>query len=398
VVLTGVIGMSLMTLHAAPLGILMKPLGDVFGWSRSQISAGLLILTVLQCLLVPLVGLLIPRFGVRRIVLVGALIYTAGLALLGLSGASIWTWYGGWAVLGVGIVGICPLIWTTAVVRAFTRRRGLALSLTLSGTGLANFLYPILVAYILQAFGWRAVFFSIAAMGAAGILPVLLLLMRTRPEFNREAPVSPVLGELPERARLSELVSDRQVWQILGAALMIGGSVGMFATHLLAMLQDRGVSPAMAAAYFAASGPSLAVGRLLAGVLLDWLPPRLTAALLFLIPAATCVALLNYDGSAVWGVAICILFGFGYGAETDVFAYLTARYVGPRKYPAAYGLVYGVFGLSYGMAALLGGAVFDQFGSYSNMLIALILGVAFAVMLVATLGSAPRPEESQAPA
>ncbi|MDB5576309.1 MAG: transporter [Bradyrhizobium sp.] len=389
VVLAGVIGMSLMNLHAVPLGMLMKPLSDTFGWSRGQISAGLLILTVIQCLLVPLVGLLIPRFGVRRIVLFGALIYTAGLASLALSGASIWSWYVGWVVMGVGIVGICPLIWTTAIVRAFTRRRGLALSLALSGTGLANLVYPVVIASILQAFGWRGVFLCIAVIGTVIILPVLLILMRARPEYDLEASTSREPGAQPERARISELTSDRRVWQILCAALMIGGSVGMFATHLQAMLQDRGVAPAMAAVYFAASGPSLAFGRLLAGMLLDWLPTRLIAALLFLIPAATCVALLNFDGSAAGGIAICIMFGFGYGAETDVFAYLTARYVGPRKYPLVYGLVYGVFGLSYGMAAMLGGAVFDRFGSYSNMLIALIIGVAFAVVLVVGLGAPP---------
>ena len=391
VVAAGITGMVMMSMHTGPIGVLMKPLGDEFGWSRSEISASLMIITIIQFLFAPLVGVLIPRFGIRPIALLGTILYSAGFAALGFCNANIWSWYLGWGLLGFGMTGICALVWTTAITRAFVLHRGLALSVALSGTGIATFLTPLITAVALENFGWRAAFFILAGLGLFVILPSLGLLMRGRLEFGaydkRER------TETKEnRSPFRELLRDARVWKLIAASILIAASVGTVITHMQAIMRDAGATATQAAIYFSFIGPALIAGRIASGFLLDNLPTRLVAASLFLLPGITCLMLIFYTGSTATGIIVCILFGLGYGAETDVLAYLTARYFGRDRYPLVYSIVFGVFGVSYGTAAVLGGKAFDHFGSYHTILYAMFVLVVLGVLTVLALGPEPRDE------
>ncbi|MGQ7474050.1 MFS transporter, partial [Streptococcus suis] len=83
----------------------MKPLGELFGWSRSQISGGLTIALFVILTSVPFVGLLVPRFGVRNIGLTSLLIFAMGLVALGSCTSNVWSWYLGWVIVGMGLGG-----------------------------------------------------------------------------------------------------------------------------------------------------------------------------------------------------------------------------------------------------------------------------------------------------
>ena len=86
-----------------------------------------------------------------------------------------------------------------------------------------------------------------------------------------------------------------------------------------------------------------------------------------------------------------MLIGLAAGAETDLVAYLTARYSGsPQLRGRLYGLQYSVFGFASGLSPFLFGKVFDVTGSYQPILyVAAVLFVVGAVSLL-TLGRYPR--------
>ncbi|MBR0967356.1 MFS transporter [Tardiphaga sp. 538_B7_N1_4] len=398
-VIVGLIGMTMNAVHFGPLVVLMKPLGELFGWSRSQISGGLTIALFVILTSVPFVGLLVPRFGVRNIGLTSLLIFAMGLVALGSCTSNVWSWYLGWVIVGMGLGGASPLVWTTPVTRFFVRQRGLALSVALSGTGIAAFMSPVISAYSLEHWGWRAPFFILAAIIIFVALPGLWWLMRTRPEFTERysagTPVNPN-GRFDDKRPLREALKDIRYWQLLVAATMTAASVGMLMTHTQAIMRDSGLSVMQAASYFAITGPSLIIGRLCGGLILDRLTPRIAAALLFLPPAFAALILANYDGSAFWAILTCVLCGLGYGSDVDVLAYLTSRYFGTRDYPVLYSFVYSCFCLGYGLAALLGGGAFDHFGSYSIVLYGLVGAVTLAILLVLTLGPAKELKLAQA--
>ena len=99
--LAAALGFSVASIHFYSFGLFMKPLQAEFGWSRSQISGALMIVSVMGVLGAPFVGMLIDRWGSRRVGLPGVVAYTGAFALLALSGPSIWSFWAGFLLLAL---------------------------------------------------------------------------------------------------------------------------------------------------------------------------------------------------------------------------------------------------------------------------------------------------------
>ena len=138
VVLASLAGFTLISFYTFSFGAFIAPIEEEFGWSRAQISIGLSVITITAGLLTPLLGWVVDKLGPRRVGLPGAISYALTYGLLGLTTDNIWTWWGIWFLLSFTIIGIKPLVWTTAVASTFQRNRGLALAIALCGGGIAS--------------------------------------------------------------------------------------------------------------------------------------------------------------------------------------------------------------------------------------------------------------------
>jgi predicted MFS family arabinose efflux permease len=159
---------------------------------------------------------------------------------------------------------------------------------------------------------------------------------------------------------------------------------------------DRGFQPQEAARIAGVIGISVIAGRVLAGLLIDrfWAP--LVTLPMLALPALACFLLAQSNLHAPAAILSAMLIGLAAGAETDLVAYLTARYFGFANYGRLYGVQYSVFGFASGISPFLFGRVFDVTGSYQPILyVAAALFVLGAVALL-TLGRYPPFEESAA--
>ncbi|HYZ22870.1 MAG TPA: MFS transporter [Rhodopila sp.] len=256
VILAAAVGVGLGTtgLPIYTTGQFILPLQQAFGWSRSAVSGGLLCLTVAGVVMAPIVGGLTEKFGVRRVGMAGMLGMAAGYAGLTLNGGSIWLYDAGWVVLSVLGAGTSPIVWTRAVASWFDRQRGLALGLTLCGTGMVAIVAPGLVGAIIAEHGWQAGFLTLAGAQIVVGLPVVYLLFRAR-----EAGAAAVTVEL-EGVTLQAAVRGRAFWQAAAAFFLIAIVVGGLIVHLPAMLADRGISRMEAGGALGFLGVSLSPG------------------------------------------------------------------------------------------------------------------------------------------
>ena len=94
-ILAAALGFSVSSIHFYSFGLFMKPLQAEFGWSRSEISGSLLFISVAGVVSAPFIGMLIDRWGSRRVGLPGVAAYASGFALLSLAGPSIWSFWAG---------------------------------------------------------------------------------------------------------------------------------------------------------------------------------------------------------------------------------------------------------------------------------------------------------------
>ncbi|MGV3769444.1 MAG: MFS transporter [Sphingobium phenoxybenzoativorans] len=400
IVLAAAAGVGVCSLHYYALGAFMLPLQEEFGWSRAEISSGLLMTSFGMLIAGPLFGTLADRWSARKLALSGLALYCVALGLLGTVGSSLWSWYCAWAFLALaqGVAGF--VVWTLVVASAFNRHRGLALALTMGGTAMASTIAPPLAHAIIAGFGWRVALWSLAAGGFLVAFPLAWRYFHD-PRLEKGRPhAAPASRPQLSGLTFPQACKTRQFWQIIVSVAIMSCGVSALIVHLVPMLSDRGATPARAAAMAAMIGPSMFAGRLLSGVLLDRFPGSVVAAAFLLAPAAACRLLLGFDGEGWHGFLVAGLAGFTAGAEVDLIAYIASRYFGMRSYGAIYGLFGGVFAFGSGLAPLLAGAVFDHAGSYAPILSMLTPVMLFASFLMLTLGRyahQPAPETGASP-
>jgi len=150
-----------------------------FGWSHAQVSFAASIRGVEMSLLAPIVGLLMDRWGPRRLVFSGAVIVGLGLLLLSRINSLV-AFYRVFILIGLGkstCIGVVPI---ASVNNWFQRKATIATGILVSGTAVGG-LMVILATRLIDIFEWRMAM-MILGFGAWGILLPLSLLFRHKPE------------------------------------------------------------------------------------------------------------------------------------------------------------------------------------------------------------------------
>lgn len=380
------VAMGLTALPFYTLGIFAKPLALEFGWSRSVIQSGFTFSMLGVVCSAWLVGWLIDRFGVRPV----AIASQAGLALgfLGFASqnGSTLLWQANWFLLAVLGVGTTPLSWSRGIASWFVERRGLALGVALSGTGVTAVVAPPLLSMVVTAHGWRAGYVAVALAIVLVAMPAVWAMFREKPAAATAVKGAPQ----GEGLTLAQALRGRHFWLILVAFLAICLAVAGLIPNLVPMLTDSGLTLAEAVGYASLLGINVVIGRLLAGWLLDrfWAPA--VAVVLLMPPTLACVLLAFQQ----WpGVSVALI-GLAGGAEFDLIAFLCLRYFGTRNYGQIYGWQWTGFSLASGIGPLAFGLVFDFTGSYKGALLVSALLLVVGPLLLLALGRYPRAWQS----
>jgi MFS family permease len=338
-------------------------------------------------LFAPLLGLLIDRFGVRRVGLPGMVIYCGGIMLLSATGQSIWTWYGFWLIVAVGGLLIKPTLWAAAIAKSFDRQRGLALAVMLCGSGLGSSILPIVSARLIAAQGWRGAYLLLGGGALLLIFPLIFFFLRDeKPATQQQRTVA--RAALPGLGIREALLSTRFL-RIAVSALIMTVAMAGFSVHFVPMITARGVDVTTAAAIAGCIGVTSIVGRLCTGVLLDRWSGPLIGAISFSLPLVAAVLWLNYDGSITSAVIMAATVGFSLGAEIDIIAYLSTRYFGLKNYGTIFGTVVGLLAFGGGVGPTLAGIVYDRTHSYDFFVRCAIPAFLLAALLIGSMGRYP---------
>jgi MFS family permease len=394
--LAAALGNSASVLHIYSIGPFMASLESAFGWSRAQISVGLTIAGAITAIGGIGTGMLLDRYGPRRVGIIGAAALCAAYALLGTATGSILNWILLWAVIGIAASGVVPTIWTSAVASRFDASRGLAIALTISGSGVAAAIIPVIAASVIAGYGWRAGFFALAGVWALALLPMLMLFFYGRQDQRRGYSATaelPVRGSIPGLT-LRQGLRSASFYKLGIAAMLFTFAVFGLIVHLVPVLEDRGLDRIEAASIAGLVGLSSIAGRLGTGFLLDRFRAGRVGTIAFLLPAISTLIILTSDGPVALAVAALVL-GLSLGSELDVVLYFATRYFGLRRF----GVLFATMAIGMAVGTSLGpvsaGAVYDLFGSYDNFLLLIFPLVSLGSLLIATLGPYPNHGEEE---
>lgn len=389
-VLVASLGISLSTAHIYSQGLFMAPLEQAFGWSRAEITSGPFLMGIIGGAGILFSGALADRFGARRVVLPGLLLYALAQGTLMLTSGSLVQWYGSWLLMAVIFPLITPTIWTAAVVVRFRVARGLALATALAGTGLSSAFAPVIIEWLIESQGWRAGFAFFPAFAALVIFPLTLLM------FDRGARPEPPAAEMDGQAHsrrpapsVGTLMRSPPFILLLTASVSFAFCLMALMAHLVPIVTEGGLDRGSAAAAVGVVGLCSIAGRLTTGFLIDRLNSAIVATITFLLPLVPVFMLIHFNGSLGMAMGAAVILGLSLGAEVDVIAFLTAHRFGSRRYATFVGLIQGTTALAVGGGPLFGGLIHDKTGSYSLLLWACVPLFLLGAAAIITLGRIP---------
>lgn len=392
-VLAASFGFSFFSIMMAVTGLFMEPLGKEFGWSRTFLSSGPSIATIMTAILGPFFGVLIDRYGSRKLALPGIIATIASVCTFGLVNGEQWQWITLWFIFGLVSVTIKSTIWTAAVVGVFEKSRGLALGLTLSGTAVAQAVIPPLGNYLITEFGWRLAFVWLG-LGWGGIT-FLLVWLFLFDVHSRKAKMVAITNIEAEGAvdlkglTVKQAVRDRALWQLAFSNFIVMTMTMGLTIHLFPILTEAGISREKAALLTAISGVAAIVGKLVTGYLLDRYRPNWVGGLTLAAAAGAFALLIDDISSPTLIVVALIINGYAAGTKTHITGFLTAGYSGMKNFGAIYGFMSALMALASGVGPLLAGYAYDSSGGYGPFLILGAIGCLIGGLLVITLPKAP---------
>jgi MFS family permease len=366
----------------ASLFLLGGPIGAEFGWSRTAISAAVSVMMLCTAVSLPFMGRLVDRFGVKNILVPSIIIF--GLCFLAASMiSSYWQFIALYVAMGTIAVGTNSVPYMRVLTSWFDRRRGLAIGIAGSGTGLGFGYVPLVTQELVSHYGWRGGYFGLGLIMLLFTLPMVVFLLHEKPQSLGLHPDGAVSDAPPEHPvatgdTLSEAMRRSDFWSLItifsGLAFVLYGLI----PHMVPMLQDRGVPAALAAGLASAFGWSAFGGRLLIGFLVDRFDARRIAFVFFSLSAVG-LGLLSAP-LPIWAFTVAaILLGLSLGAEVDMLAYLTSRYFGLKNFAQIFGAMFSAVMVAMSLSPLAFGYVFDHTGSYKSIL---ALGVPLCVLAI----------------
>lgn len=371
------------------LPLVMGPLHREFGWDFASISAGVTLFGIIASLMAPFFGGLADRFGVRPVALTSLFVFGLLFGGMYFMPESLFGYWLLWGLLGAIGIGSTPVTWSRAISLWFNRNRGLALGVMLLGTSLAALVVPQIAQRAIAAGGWRMAFPAVALLPLLVALPIAFRWFREpRPE-ERPAGLSGADGKVTGMS-LGQAMRNYRFWLLLGSILVISLAYGGAHIHIAQIVGLHGFSAQVGASVLGIVALGILSGRLIVGFLFDrfWAPGVAFPALL--LPALACWLLMGTEANLAMVMTGAFLLGFAAGAESDVIAYLAAKYFGMAHYGRIYGVLYMPFGIGSAISPMIYGFVRDQTGGYDAMLMAAMVLFAAGGALLLPLGRYPQ--------
>jgi MFS family permease len=382
--------MAAQAVRAAP-GVIIVPLEQEFGWDRAAISLAVGVSLLAFGLGGPLGGMLLERFGPRRLLIAGVLLIAVGLfALMNIS--ELWQLFLVWGiVIGLG-TGAAGQVASAAIAqRWFRTHRGLVVGLFGGATSAGQLVFVPAMAALTVTMGWRAAIALLLGAAAIAVVP-LALFMRDRPSDVGERPVGEgatlTAAEKADDARrtpLREAVRRREFW-LLAASFFVCGytSNGLIGTHLIPHAVEHGFTEVAAAGALALLGAFNIVGTLASGWLTDRYDNRKLLAAYYGFRAMSLFALpLIYDLRGL--LLFAVVYGLDWIATVPPTVNLTATIFGRGSVGTLYGWIWFSHMVGAAIAAYAGGFFRVLLGDYHLMFVSAgILGF-IAVTLVSRI-------------
>jgi MFS family permease len=344
-------------------GFFVQPMSREFGWGRDVFGLALAFQNLLWGLGQPIAGAIADRFGSLRVILVGALLYAAGLVLMRYAATPLSLDIGAGVLIGFGLSG-CSF---NLVLSAFSKllppeRRGVALGAGTAAGSFGQFLFAPFGVAMIDNFGWQTALLVFAGLM---LLIVPLSLALSTPPVAADHVLAP--DQQSFKTALAEAFGHRSYVLLVLGFFTCGFQLAFITVHLPAYLVDRGIPASTGGWVIAAIGLFNIVGSLGVGWLQNIFAKRYILSVIYLIRAVSIIAFISFPISATSAILFGAVSGLTWLSTVPPTSALVALMFGTRWFATLYGFAFVSHQLGGFLGVLLGGIVFEKFGSYTSI-------------------------------
>ena len=343
--------------------IFKTPLEKVYSIDASLSGLPYLVFLISYTVLMIVSGNLVDKYNPRVIVLVGGVLVGAGWLLSGLvhSFAGVVICYGFISGGGVGIAYGVPI---KVVSNWFTKKKGLALGLLLSGFGLSPFVTAPIIKSIITSHGVNRAFIS---FGIAFLIIIPLIGLYFKNPKSSENDSEPDMPMIPFN---KVLFSKKFIG--LWMCFAIGTTVGLMVIGVTSQIGQEmfGVTSKSVALMISAFAVFNALGRPLFGYITDrYSPFKATLTSFFMILLSSIIMLIESLYSPVLFFTATAVLWMNLGAWLSIAPTSTGIFFTKRSYSRNYGMLFSAYGFGALLGTPLAGIIRTNLGSYKYMFI-----------------------------
>ena len=363
--------------RSAP-SVLIVPLEDAFGWSRSDISLAVAINVLLFGLVSPFAAALMEKFGIRKVVM-SALTTVSFGAFLTIFIQAPWQLIATWGVIvGVGTGSMALVFAATVANRWFVAKRGLVTGILTAASATGQLIFLPGLSHLAQTYGWKSVSLTVASF-ALLVVPFVFFFLRDKPADLGLLPYgAPADWQPPAKSELSAVAlamdtlvqssKRKDFWYLFGSFFVCGLSTsGLIGTHFIPAAHDHGMPTTLAASLLAMVGVFDVIGTVFSGWLTDRYDPRkllffyfgLRGLSLFLLPS------ILFSSIHPSTLVFVIFYGLDWVATVPPTIMLCRAVLGPQRASVVYGWVFVGHQIGGAVAAFGAALLRVQIGDYA---------------------------------
>ena len=376
---------------------------DGFGWGYAWIAVGYSIQWIISAFASPVMGWLGERYGLRRLLVMGAALFVLGMVLTGYM-TEIWQFYLYFGfLLGVAMtVFQVPLV--SSVTTWFRTNLGAAVGGMQAIQSLGTILLLPIVALLFSISGLSWTFWLPGIIGGA-LLFVMIPFYFDEPSKARmrpygaapDEPVAPAQRDAETKIRNQVFFAQARrtgaFWNLIGIHCWACMGHNIFIVFLLPWAIHQDISRGSAVAIFTVMQVFSMLARFFVPIMADRMGAKSMMVLCFSLQVFPCLLLLLWSQDPWSFFLFAALFGIGMGGEVPLFPIINRQYFGNAPIGSVYG--WEMFGNGWGMALgpIFGGLMMDYVGFEA----AVLLSMAFSVLAVVSAMALPKTNKVLTP-
>ena len=355
-------------------GLWLAPVTSDRGWSRETFSFALAVQNLAWGLAGPVAGAIADRWGAFRVVVVGSVLYAAGLVVMGVATSGTAFLGGAGILLGIAQAGTTYAVVYGVIGRNVApERRSWAMGVTAAAGSFGQFLMVPVEGVLIGAIGWQNALFVLG--GVALLIVPLAFGLRERERPSESGPQQSMA------AAIREALGHPSFLLLTAGYFVCGFQVVFIGVHMPSYLKDHGLTPDVATTALALIGLFNVIGTYVAGVLGGRMPKTYLLSGIYTLRSLVIVVFITAPISA-WSVyTFASAIGFLWLSTVPLTNGIVASIFGVRYLSMLGGFVFLSHQLGSFLGVWLGGRLYDSTGSYDVVWwIAVALGVLAALV------------------